>query len=99
MASLNPSSTGDEEGDKYRSFIHGEGEKNTTWRFGAPPNYDAVDKFFEEGRTKIWPAGSLEEQVQRIVKTFEMELLHKTRPEDFKSVDPNKFTMSVNGDK
>ncbi|GAB4861157.1 hypothetical protein Ancab_036314 [Ancistrocladus abbreviatus] len=83
--------------DKYRSFIHGEGEKDTLWRFGAPPNYDVVNKLFEEGRTKIWPAGSLEEKVQNLVKTYEMEIFHKTRLEDFKSVDPHKFTFSVNG--
>jgi hypothetical protein len=39
--------------DKYRSYLHGEGEKNTKWRFGAPPNYDVVNKLFEEGRTKV----------------------------------------------
>uniref|UniRef100_M8CF57 Pathogen-related protein n=1 Tax=Aegilops tauschii TaxID=37682 RepID=M8CF57_AEGTA len=27
-------------GDKYRSFLHGDGEKKTMWRNGAPPNYD-----------------------------------------------------------
>ncbi|KAL8166156.1 hypothetical protein V2J09_007655 [Rumex salicifolius] len=100
MSHLNPKSSSDEErDDKYRSFIHGESEKNTMWRFGAPPNYDVVNKLFEEGQTKIWPLGSLEEKVQRVVKTFEMELLHKTRPKDFKLIDPTKFTMSVNGAK
>ena len=46
------SSVTDQE-DKYRSYIRGEGEKNTKWKFGAPPNYDAVNKLFEEGRTKV----------------------------------------------
>ena len=40
-------------GDNYRSFIYGEEEKNTKWRYGAPPNYDVVNKLFEEGRTKV----------------------------------------------
>ena len=40
------------EGDKYRSYLTEEDVKNTTWRFG-PPNYDAVNKLFEEGRTKV----------------------------------------------
>ena len=39
--------------DKYRCFMSGEGEKNTTWKYGAPPNYDAVNKLFEQGRTKV----------------------------------------------
>ena len=30
-------------GDKYRSFIDGEGEKNTVWRLGHPPNFDVVN--------------------------------------------------------
>lgn len=38
---------------KYRSHMYGEGEKDTVWRYGAPPNYDAVDKLFEEGRTQV----------------------------------------------
>jgi len=37
--------------EKYRSFL-GEEVKNTKWRFGVP-NYDVVNKLFEEGRTKV----------------------------------------------
>lgn len=48
------SSTSSVNGDDYRSYLHGEGEKNTKWRFGGPPNYDAVNKLFEEGRTKVY---------------------------------------------
>ncbi|KAJ0778346.1 hypothetical protein HanLR1_Chr02g0070711 [Helianthus annuus] len=39
--------------DKYRCFMSGEGEKNTTWKLGVPPNFDVVNKLFEEGRTKV----------------------------------------------
>ncbi|KAK1300818.1 hypothetical protein QJS10_CPB13g00863 [Acorus calamus] len=84
-------------GDKYRSFIYGEGEKNTVWRGGAPPNYDLVNKLFEEGRTQEWPIGSLEEKVQRLVKSWEMEMVYKVRVEDRKTLNPQKFTFSVNG--
>ncbi|KAF2291263.1 hypothetical protein GH714_021100 [Hevea brasiliensis] len=87
------------EGDKYRSFLHGEEEKNTKWRFGGPPNYDTVNKLFEEGRTKVWPPGSLEEKVQNLVKTWEMELFHKACVDDYKSIDPKKYTFSLNGRK
>jgi hypothetical protein len=83
--------------DKYRSYLHEEGEKNTKWRFGAPPNYDVVNKLFEEGRTKIWPPGSLEEKVQNLVKTWEMEMFNKSNFDDNKSVDLNKYTVSLNG--
>ncbi|XP_021898622.1 pathogen-related protein-like [Carica papaya] len=86
-------------GDEYRSHLHGEGEKNTKWRSGAPPNYDAVNKLFEEGRTKIWPPGSLEEKVQNLVKSWEMELFNKISSDDYKTLDPNNYTFSLNGKK
>ncbi|PRQ24832.1 putative NTF2-like domain-containing protein [Rosa chinensis] len=87
------------EGDDYRYYLHGEEEKNTKWRYGSPPNYDVVNKLFHEGRTKIWPPGSLEERVQNLVKTWEMELFHKTIDADYKSLDPNNYTFSLNGRK
>ncbi|KAE8100457.1 hypothetical protein FH972_018353 [Carpinus fangiana] len=90
-------SSGVEDEDKYRSYLHGEGERNTKWKYGAPPNYDVVNKLFEEGRTKIWPSGSLEEKVQNLVKTWEMEMFNKVRSDDYKSVDPKKYTFSLNG--
>lgn len=40
------------DGDKYRSYLSEEEKKNTQWRHG-PPNYDVVNKLFEEGRTKV----------------------------------------------
>ena len=118
-------------GDPYRSHLAGDGEKDTVWRHGAPPTYDAVNALFEAERTQVrrapssgissphpflppargassvalsfvgiaqeWPAGSLEEVVQNAVKTWEMELSHKARLADFKSVSPGRFTLSVNG--
>ncbi|XP_022026257.1 pathogen-related protein [Helianthus annuus] len=83
--------------DKYRCFMSGEGEKNTTWRYGKPPTYEVVNKLFEEGRTTPWPAGSLEEQVQNLVKTWEMELFHKINPKDRKTTDVTKLEIIVNG--
>lgn len=41
------------QGDKYRDHIYGEGEANTVWKYGAPPNYDVVNKLFEEERTHV----------------------------------------------
>jgi hypothetical protein len=46
---------------------------------------------------KIWPPGSLEEKVQRLVKSWEMEIFHKTNIDDFKTLDPKKYTFSLNG--
>uniref|UniRef100_A0A7N0VGB9 Pathogen-related protein n=1 Tax=Kalanchoe fedtschenkoi TaxID=63787 RepID=A0A7N0VGB9_KALFE len=85
--------------DAYRSFLHGEGEIKTQWRFGAAPSYDVVNKLFEQGRTKIWPEGSIEETVQNLVKTWEMEMFHKKRAQDIKSIDTHKYTFNLNGRK
>ncbi|XP_061345085.1 pathogen-related protein-like [Gastrolobium bilobum] len=82
--------------DKYRSFLHDEAD-TTQWRHGGPPTYDDVNKLFEEGRTKEWPEGSLEETVQNAIKSWEMELSHKTRMQDFKTINPEKFKIFVNG--
>lgn len=45
----------------------------------------------------MWPEGSLEEKVQRLMKTWEMELVHKADPNDYKTLDPTKFRLFVNG--
>ncbi|KAL2496489.1 pathogenesis-related family protein [Forsythia ovata] len=82
--------------DKYRSFLHEEAH-NTEWRHGGPPIYDDVNKLFEQGRTKEWPQGSLEEVVQNALKSWEMEMSHKTRLEDFRTINPEKFKLIVNG--
>ncbi|XP_074321422.1 pathogen-related protein-like [Silene latifolia] len=88
----------EEVGDKYRSILHEEStNKNIQWRYGGPPIFDTVNKLFEEGRTQEWLKGSLEETVQNAIKTWEMELSHKTRLRDFRSINPDKFKLFVNG--
>ncbi|GAA0167222.1 hypothetical protein Leryth_023752 [Lithospermum erythrorhizon] len=84
--------------DKYRSYMSKEEIENTNWISG-PPNYDLVNELFEQGRTNIWAVGSIEEKVQRLAKTFEMELVHKANPDEYKTVDANKCSISVNGRK
>ncbi|KAL2339672.1 hypothetical protein Fmac_007612 [Flemingia macrophylla] len=86
-------------GDKYRSYLVEDSEKQMKWRYGDPPNYDVVNKLFEEGRTKIWAPGSVEYEVQSLVKNWEMEMFHKVDVHDYRSVDPNKYTFSLNGRK
>ncbi|XP_027356284.1 pathogen-related protein-like isoform X2 [Abrus precatorius] len=82
--------------DKYRSYLYDEAD-TIQWRHGGPPIYDDVNKLFEDGRTKEWPKGSLEETVQNAIKSWEMELSHKTRLQDFKTINPEKFKLFVNG--
>lgn len=58
-------------GDKYRSYLHGEEEKNTKWRFGSAPNYDVVDKLFEEGRTKVYKLNfSLHAYLDQLINVY-----------------------------
>ncbi|KAF3442395.1 hypothetical protein FNV43_RR16311 [Rhamnella rubrinervis] len=83
-------------GDMYRSFLNDE-EGKIEWRYGAPPTYDTVNQLFEQGRTKEWPKGSLEETVQNAVKSWEMEISYKTRVQDIKTINPTKFNLVVNG--
>ncbi|OAY54770.1 pathogen-related protein [Manihot esculenta] len=96
MDSIEKASFPMEKADKYRSFLYDEAE-TTVWRHGCPPTYDSVNQLFEEGRTKEWPKDSLEEIVQKAIKSWEMELSHKIRLQDFKTINPEKFKLFVNG--
>ncbi|XP_049404056.1 pathogen-related protein [Solanum stenotomum] len=86
--------------DKYRQFLHEDqaaAAGTIQWRHGDPPSYESVNKLFEQGRTKVWPEGSLEETVQNAIKSWEMEFSHKTRIKDFRTINPEKFKLFVNG--
>ncbi|GJS22159.1 hypothetical protein Tco_0450791 [Tanacetum coccineum] len=39
--------------DKYRCIMSGEGEKNTTWKYGAPANYDAVNNSLKKAEPRL----------------------------------------------
>ncbi|KAH9723134.1 Pathogenesis-related family protein [Citrus sinensis] len=83
-------------GDKYRSILNDEA-KSMQWRHSGPLIFDKVNKLFEEGRTKEWPGGSIEETIHNVVRSWEMELSHKTSLNDFKTTNPEKFKLIVNG--
>ncbi|CAK8532635.1 unnamed protein product [Lathyrus sativus] len=44
-----------------------------------------------------WPEGPLEEIVQNGIKSWEMELSHKIRLQDFKTIVPKKLKLFFNG--
>lgn len=46
---------------------------------------------------KVWPSGSLEEEVQTLLKNWEMEFFHKADIREYRSMDPEKYTFSLNG--
>ncbi|KAL7155729.1 hypothetical protein ABFS83_03G096200 [Erythranthe nasuta] len=74
-------------GDKYRMYLTSKDLANTKWLNG-PPNYDVVNKLFEQGRTNVYI----------YIYTWEFELVQKSDPNDYKTVDPN-FVVGVNGKK
>ncbi|CAK9324355.1 unnamed protein product [Citrullus colocynthis] len=82
--------------DKFRSSLHLE-HPSVQWRYGKPPTYESANKLFEEGRTKEWPKGSLEETVQNVVKSWQMEMNNKARLQDFDTINHDKFKFFVNG--
>lgn len=92
-----PDNSATHKSDPYRSYLNGDSEKETVWRHGGPPGYEKVNELFEKGRTQVWKEGSLEQIVENLVKTWEMELSHKSRASDHKSIDATKFSISVNG--
>lgn len=57
-----------------RSFMDG---ANTKWRHGYQPNYDVVNEKFMAEKTMNHKDGSLEQVVENLVKTWEMESSHK----------------------
>lgn len=79
-----------------RSFMN---DPNTAWRFGGPPDYSLTNFKYLKERSKIHPDGSLEQVVENLVKTWEMERSHKLDATQHQSVDVNKFRISANGGK
>ncbi|KAK9386011.1 hypothetical protein V1515DRAFT_197700 [Lipomyces mesembrius] len=72
-------------------------DTDATWRHGAPPNYSNTRKVFEETKQMSHETGSLEAIVQNIVKNWEIEASFKTSLTDWRTVDPDKYTFSMNG--
>lgn len=74
-------------------------DPDTKWRFGGPPDYSLTDLKYLKERSKVHADGSLEQVVENLVKTWEMERSHKTDANQHQSVDTEKFRLSANGGK
>lgn len=68
------------------------------WRL-AKPDYTMVNEKYLKEKQNNHAAGSPEKMVEDFVKTWEMELAHKVREEDWGTVDRENFTISTNGGK
>ncbi|KAK9321778.1 hypothetical protein V1517DRAFT_325361 [Lipomyces orientalis] len=72
-------------------------DTDAVWRHGAPPDYSNTRKVFEESKQMSHESGSLEAIVQNIVKNWEIEASFKPSLSDWRTVDPEKYTFSMNG--
>jgi len=69
---------------------------NTEWR-RPERDYSQINAMYLKERTRHHLIGSLEKTVENLVKTWEMESSHKKNIKDWRSVDPEKYHISVNG--
>lgn len=67
------------------------------WRYGKIPDYTRSNQKLATESTRNHPQGSLEALVQNLVRTFDIEANFKINPEQWMSVDVEKFRMSTNG--
>ncbi len=67
------------------------------WRYGKPPDYTKSNENLAKESTKRHLDGSLEDIVQNLVRTFEMEVSFKNNPQKWLSVVNDQFRMSSNG--
>mmetsp|Transcript_62476 Transcript_62476/g.152102 ORF Transcript_62476/g.152102 Transcript_62476/m.152102 type:complete len:288 (-) Transcript_62476:74-937(-) len=79
-----------------RSFMD---DPDAKWRFGGPPDYSLTNMKYLKERSTIHPDGSLEQVVENLVKTWEMERSHKLEASSHQSVDVENFRISANGGK
>lgn len=77
-----------------RSFIY---DQTYEWRFGGPPNYDLVNLLYMQGKSMNHVEGSVEQLVEDLVKTWEMERSHKVNVLEHKTCDHDKFLISHDG--
>lgn len=90
---LSDESKGATYGEMIREYDPVDGVK---WRFGTP-NYARVNKLYFEHRSMQHPAGSLEDVVNKLVKTWEVESHHIADINQWKTMDITKFKAALNG--
>ncbi|KAK5088007.1 hypothetical protein LTS08_004931 [Lithohypha guttulata] len=68
-----------------------------TWRHGSPPDYSGTRKIWAETKRSNHAPGSLESMVENLVKNWEIEASHKMKLSDWRTIDANNYTFSING--
>lgn len=72
-------------------------DEDYDWRFGEAPDYDLANLAYLKGKTMNHPAGSLEQVVEDLVKSWESERSHKLDTAKHKTVDSENFSIQNNG--
>lgn len=87
--------------DKFRVPVrsHMDGIDSTNWRFGGPPDYTLANHSYLTGKLSMHKEGSLEQVVEDLVKTWEMERSHKLDFKTHQTVDQEHFKIGANGGK
>ncbi|EFQ98969.1 hypothetical protein MGYG_01981 [Nannizzia gypsea CBS 118893] len=67
------------------------------WRYGRAPDYSKTRKEYEGGIRMNHEAGSLPNLVENLVKNWEIEASFKPNFSDWRTVDQECYTFSVNG--
>eukprot|EP00929_Paragymnodinium_shiwhaense_P117724 TRINITY_DN8887_c0_g1_i1.p1 TRINITY_DN8887_c0_g1~~TRINITY_DN8887_c0_g1_i1.p1 ORF type:complete len:249 (-),score=37.94 TRINITY_DN8887_c0_g1_i1:367-1113(-) len=93
IGELEAESTGEKYGEIIRDYKPGPG---VSWRFGRP-NYARVNKTYFDHRRMKHNDGTLEALVNRVVKNWEVDSHHVLKPSDWKTMNADKFRISVNG--
>ncbi|KAE8352505.1 hypothetical protein BDV28DRAFT_124505 [Aspergillus coremiiformis] len=72
-------------------------DAQAAWRYGRLPSYAKTREFYETTKTMTHEAGSLPDLVEKLVKNWEIEASFKTSFADWRTVDTQKYTFSLNG--
>ena len=71
-------------------------DPDIVWRNGKP-NYTLANIQYIKGKSMKHSNDSLEKVVEDLVKTWEMEITHKTDVQQWETVDLQNFSLSTNG--
>ncbi|KAL9109510.1 MAG: hypothetical protein Q9227_005845 [Pyrenula ochraceoflavens] len=73
------------------------GDSIDSWRYGKAPDYTNTRKVFEQSKKMNHEAGSLPQLVENLVKNWEIEASFKKDLKDWRTVDHENYTFSING--
>ncbi|RSL79574.1 hypothetical protein CEP52_017505 [Fusarium oligoseptatum] len=70
---------------------------DVAWRFGRKPDYTRTRKAWRDTKEMSHTAGSLQELVENLVKNWEIEASYKAKPEEWRTINHDKYQFRLNG--